>query len=51
MLEKYLGQIERELIERALERGQGKQNPGRPIAGHDPAAVYRRLVQLGMIEV
>jgi DNA-binding NtrC family response regulator len=50
VLEKFLGQIERELIERALERAKGNKTRAAKLLGMTRPRLYRRLVQLGMIE-
>ncbi len=50
VLEKYLGQIERELIERALTRAKGNKTRAAKLLGMTRPRLYRRLVQLGMIE-
>ena len=49
VLEKFLGEIERELIERALERAKGNKTRAAKLLGMTRPRLYRRLVQLGMI--
>lgn len=50
VLEKFLGQIERELIERALARARGNKAKAARLLGMTRPRLYRRLVQLGLEE-
>jgi len=47
-LEQYLGKIERELIERALQQARGNKTKAARMLGMTRPRFYRRLVQLGM---
>jgi DNA-binding NtrC family response regulator len=49
-LEKFLGEIERELIERALARARGNKTLAAKLLGMTRPRLYRRLVQLGLAE-
>jgi DNA-binding NtrC family response regulator len=50
VLEEFLGSIERELIERALEQAKGNKSKAAQLLGMTRPKLYRRLVQLGLIE-
>jgi DNA-binding NtrC family response regulator len=47
-LEQFLGKIERELIERALQQARGNKTKAARMLGMTRPRFYRRLVQLGM---
>ncbi|HEX5442424.1 MAG TPA: helix-turn-helix domain-containing protein [Pirellulales bacterium] len=48
VLEEFLGQIERELIERAMKRAKGNKTKAARLLGLTRPRLYRRLVQLGL---
>jgi len=48
VLEKFLGEMERELIERALARAKGNKTRAAKLLGMTRPRLYRRLVQLGL---
>lgn len=48
-LEQFLGKIERELIERALQQARGNKTKAARVLGLTRPRFYRRLVQLGMV--
>jgi len=48
VLETFMGQIERELIERALRRARGNKTKAARLLGMTRPRLYRRLVQLGL---
>jgi DNA-binding NtrC family response regulator len=50
VLDELLGQIERELIARALERAKGNKTKAAKLLGLTRPRLYRRLVQLGLEE-
>jgi transcriptional regulator with PAS, ATPase and Fis domain len=50
VLEEFLGQIERELIERAFAQAKGNKTKAARLLGMTRPRLYRRLVQLGMAE-
>lgn len=47
-LDKYLGQIELELIQRALRRAKGNKTKAARLLGLNRPRLYRRMVQLGL---
>lgn len=48
VLEEFLAQVERELIERALLRAKGNKSKAARLLGMTRPRLYRRLVQLGL---
>jgi len=50
VLDEFLGQIERELIGRALARAKGNKTKAARLLGMSRPRLYRRMVQLGMAE-
>jgi DNA-binding NtrC family response regulator len=50
VLEKFLAEIERELIERALAQAKGNKTKAAELLGMTRPRLYRRLVQLGLAE-
>jgi DNA-binding NtrC family response regulator len=48
VLEDFLAEIERELIERALARAKGNKTKAAQLLGMTRPRLYRRLVQLGL---
>jgi len=48
-LERFLGKIERELLERALQQARGNKTKAARMLGLTRPRFYRRLVQLGMV--
>lgn len=50
VLEKYLAEIETELIRRAMSRAKGNKTKAARLLGMTRPRLYRRLVQLGMEE-
>ena len=50
VLEQFMGEIERELIERALARARGNKAKAARLLGMTRPRLYRRLVQLGLEE-
>lgn len=50
VLEEFMGQIERELIERAFARAKGNKTKAAKLLGMTRPRLYRRLVQLGMVD-
>lgn len=48
VLEDFLAQVERELIERALQRAKGNKSKAARLLGMTRPRLYRRLVQLGL---
>ena len=49
-LDEFLGEVERELIERALARAKGNKTKAARLLGMTRPRLYRRLVQLGLAE-
>ncbi len=49
-LDEYLAEIERELIERAMIRAKGNKTKAASMLGLNRPRLYRRLLQLGLIE-
>ena len=49
VLDEFLGQVERELIGRALRRSKGNKAKAARLLGVTRPRLYRRMVQLGMI--
>ncbi|MHB8901274.1 MAG: AAA-type ATPase lid domain-containing protein [Thermoguttaceae bacterium] len=49
-LDEYLGRIERELIERALILSKGNKTKAASMLGMNRPRLYRRLVQLGLVD-
>lgn len=49
VLDDFLSQIERELIERAIARAKGNKSQAARLLGLTRPKLYRRLIQLGMI--
>ena len=49
-LDEYLAQIERELIERAMRQAKGNKTKAARLLGLNRPRLYRRLLQLGLIE-
>jgi DNA-binding NtrC family response regulator len=50
VLDDFLAAIERELIERAMARAKGNKTKAAHLLGMTRPKLYRRLVQLGMVE-
>lgn len=50
-LDEFLGEVERELIERALRRAKGNKTRAARLLGLSRPRLYRRMVQLGLIPV
>jgi DNA-binding NtrC family response regulator len=50
VLDEFLGRIERELVQRALARVKGNKSKAAKLLGMTRPRLYRRLVQLGLIE-
>lgn len=50
ILDEFLGTIERELVERALERSQGNKAEAARLLGMTRPRLYRRLARLGMLD-
>jgi DNA-binding NtrC family response regulator len=50
VLDEFLGRIERELISRALAQAKGNKTKTAKLLGMTRPRLYRRLVQLGLIE-
>lgn len=48
VLEDFLAQVERELVERALQRAKGNKSKAARLLGMTRPRLYRRLVQLGL---
>jgi len=51
VLEEFLGRIETELIQRALRRAKGNKTKAAALLGMNRPRFYRRLVQLGLVDV
>ncbi len=49
-LDEYLAEIERELIERAMAQAKGNKTKAASMLGLNRPRLYRRLVQLGLVE-
>lgn len=49
-LDEYLAEIERELIERAMAQAKGNKTKAASMLGLNRPRLYRRLLQLGLIE-
>lgn len=49
-LDEYLAKIERELIERAMTQAKGNKTKAASLLGLNRPRLYRRLLQLGLIE-
>lgn len=49
-LDEYLAEIERELIERAMAQAKGNKTKAASLLGLNRPRLYRRLLQLGLIE-
>jgi len=49
-LDEYLARIERELIERAMRQAKGNKTKAARLLGLNRPRLYRRLLQLGLIE-
>ena len=49
-LDEYLAEIERELIERAMRQAKGNKTKAASLLGMNRPRLYRRLVQLGLVE-
>jgi DNA-binding NtrC family response regulator len=49
-IDEYLAEIERELIERAMTQAKGNKTKAASLLGLNRPRLYRRLVQLGLIE-
>ena len=50
VLDEFLGRIERELISRALTQAKGNKTKAAKLLGLTRPRLYRRLVQLGLVE-
>ncbi len=50
VLDEFLGQVERELIRRAMARSKGNKAKAARLLGMTRPRLYRRLVQLGLVE-
>ncbi len=50
VLDEFLARIERELVERALHRAGGNKTQAARLLGMNRPRLYRRLVQLGLVE-
>ena len=50
VLDEFLGRIERELISRALSQAKGNKTKAAKLLGMTRPRLYRRLLQLGLIE-
>ena len=50
VLDEFLGRVERELIQRALRQAKGNKTKAAKLLGMTRPRLYRRLVQLGLID-
>jgi DNA-binding NtrC family response regulator len=50
VLDEFLGRVERELLRRALRQAKGNKTKAAKLLGMTRPRLYRRLVQLGLIE-